>query len=134
MLRTALIGLVLVLLLRPVLLAEFNGNRPRSVVLLIDDTQSMTQADRRVSDHDHLRVAIAKDLIPPTSPITDSAPLAKLSAADLVDLPRMDLVKAVLKNPRLDLPASLRAKGPLHTFLFDHHLVSPEGDNLGNRA
>ena len=136
-LRTALIALVLVLLLRPVLLAEFHGYRQRSVVLLIDNTQSMTQADRRVSDRDHLRVAIAKDLVPPTSPIADLSPLEKLSASDLSDPTRLDLVKAVLNNPRLDLLASLRKKGPMHTFLFDQKLVGitlarPEDDWLAN--
>src|SRR5262245_8928617 len=47
-LRTAVVAMVLVLLLRPVLLAEFQGERSRSVVLLIDNTQSMQQQDRRV--------------------------------------------------------------------------------------
>src|SRR5262245_57975087 len=35
--RLSLVALVLVLLLRPVLLAEFTGERPRPVVVLLDD-------------------------------------------------------------------------------------------------
>src|SRR5262245_40935784 len=42
-LRVAALAVVLLLLLRPVLLAEFHGERPRGVVLLIDNTQSMKQ-------------------------------------------------------------------------------------------
>src|SRR5262245_13826033 len=41
-LRLLLLGLVLFLLLRPTLVAQFRGERPRSVVLLIDNSQSMT--------------------------------------------------------------------------------------------
>ena len=62
-LRIAIIGLVLVLLSRPVLIAEFHGERPRGVVLLIDDTQSMKQRDRRVSDADRIRAALAARLV-----------------------------------------------------------------------
>src|ERR1700738_3717888 len=36
-LRVALIGLLMFLLFRPVLLTEFEGQRPRSVVLLVDN-------------------------------------------------------------------------------------------------
>src|SRR5690242_13910678 len=57
-LRIAIVVLVLALLSRPVLIAEFHGERPRGVVLLLDDTESMKQRDRRVSPEDRLRVAI----------------------------------------------------------------------------
>jgi hypothetical protein len=61
LLRTALIGLVLAFLLRPVLLAEYVGQRPRAVVLLLDDSQSMSQRDRRVTDADKMRIAVARE-------------------------------------------------------------------------
>src|SRR6185437_8220071 len=70
-LRIALVALVLVLLVRPVLIAEFHGERPRGVVLLIDDTESMKQRDRRVSDADRMRVAIARGLLPATTALDD---------------------------------------------------------------
>ena len=59
-LRIAIVALVLLLLIRPVLIAEFHGERPRSVVLLIDDTESMKQRDRRVKDEDRMRVNLAR--------------------------------------------------------------------------
>src|SRR3954452_10217607 len=40
-LRCALLALLLFLILRPVLLAEFGGERPQGVALLIDNSQSM---------------------------------------------------------------------------------------------
>src|SRR5438105_1374931 len=70
-LRVALLALLLLLLFRPVLLAEFEGQRPRSIVLLLDNSQSMTQHDRRLTGADKLRVAIAKGLVPPATSVSD---------------------------------------------------------------
>src|SRR5262249_33082112 len=70
-LRIAIVALVLVLLSRPVLIAEFHGERPRGVVLLIDDTESMKQRDRRVVDADRMRAALALGLLPINTPLTD---------------------------------------------------------------
>src|SRR5262245_30972681 len=47
-LRLGLFGILLFLLSRPLLLAEFEGERPRGVVLLLDKSQSMTLQDRRL--------------------------------------------------------------------------------------
>lgn len=105
-LRIAIVALVLVLLVRPVLVAEFQGERPRAVVLLIDDTDSMTQADRRVSDADRMRAAVA------------------LSAGE-TNPTRAALVQAVLDNPELRLRDALNERGPLQEFLFDRKLRGP---------
>src|SRR5690349_14818802 len=67
-LRTALIALLVLMLLRPFLLAEFEGERAQPVVLLLDNSQSMKQQDRRLVQADRLRVAIAKGLLPPRTP------------------------------------------------------------------
>src|SRR5262245_53428496 len=42
LLRMAILGGVLFLLLRPLLIAEYRGQRPRGVVLLIDNSLSLT--------------------------------------------------------------------------------------------
>jgi hypothetical protein len=115
LLRTALVALVLVLLLRPVLLAEFAGSRPRPVVLLIDTSQSMSAVDRRVSDRDKERLALARGVAATTA---------------LPDASRIDVVKDVLRNDRLDLLARLGKIGPLQRFAFDRRLTSLEGDDL----
>jgi hypothetical protein len=123
-LRTAALALLLLLLLRPVLVAEFQGERPRPVALLIDNSQSMTQRDQRLSPQDRVRVAIAQDLLSPDTPIRESAVLRNLPAGAAVDPARADLVRAVLGNPRLRLLEGLSERGPLQAFLFGQRLRS----------
>ena len=124
-LRIAIVALVLVLLSRPVLIAEFHGERPRIVVLLIDDTDSMKQRDRRVSDEDRLRVAIARGLLPPGTPLTDVTLLSAIPPEELANPTRAELVEAVLANEKLNLHATLTEKGPLQQFQFDRKLRGP---------
>ena len=64
LIRTVVLGLLVWLLLRPVLLLEFNSERPKTVYFLLDNSQSMTQQDRRVTNRDRLRVAIAEGKMP----------------------------------------------------------------------
>src|SRR4051794_38363413 len=63
-LRGSLIAIVVLLLAKPVLSLVLQRERPRGVVVLLDNSQSMTLVDRRLSDADKLRVAIAKGLVP----------------------------------------------------------------------
>src|SRR5262245_10249026 len=62
-LRVSLIALPLFLVLRPGLVAEFHGERPRAVVLLLDDSKSMKLTDRRLTPEDRLRIGIAFNAI-----------------------------------------------------------------------
>src|SRR5260370_14534248 len=63
--RTAALATLLALLLRPVLVTEYRGERPRGIALLIDNSESMKQQDRRLAAPDRWRVAVAEDLAPP---------------------------------------------------------------------
>ena len=112
-LRIGLFAILLFLLCRPLLLAEFEGQRSRGVVFLLDNSQSMLQQDRRLAADDKARVAIALGKVPPAT---------KLPIAKLPDLPkdpsRAALVKGVLQNQDLRLLAGLREVGPLRTYLF----------------
>lgn len=121
-LRIALIALVLVLLSRPVLIAEFHGERPRGIVLMIDDTESMKQRDRRVTDADRMRVAVAKGLLPLDVVLDDVNRLSSISAEQLANPSREELVQAVLDNSELKLRETLADKAPLQEFLFDRKL------------
>ncbi len=109
LLRTTVFALLLALLLRPVLLAEFAGERPRPVVLLLDSSQSMGQIDRRVTEADKQRVALVRGIE---------------SYNDIPDLKKVDLVRAALTNPQLGLLQRLRQRGPLQPFSFDRRLQS----------
>lgn len=60
-LRLGLVALVLVLLLRPVLLAEFKGERPRPVVLVLDNSQSMKQPERQSGGRQ--RIDLVKEVL-----------------------------------------------------------------------
>ncbi|HTU22772.1 MAG TPA: VWA domain-containing protein, partial [Gemmataceae bacterium] len=121
-LRIALIALVLVLLSRPVLIAEFHGERPRGIVLLIDDTESMKQRDRRVSDADRMRVALARGLVPLDVALTDVNRLSAIPTEQLSNPSREEMVQMALSNQDLHLRDALAEKGPLQEFLFDRRL------------
>lgn len=120
-LRAALFGMVLLLLARPVLLAEFEGQRPRGVVVLLDNSQSMQLQDRRLGDADQWRVAIANGLVPLQTPLYDGK-MGEPPAATPKDPARADVVRAVLKHPELKLLQRLEALGPVRAYLFDSDL------------
>lgn len=129
-LRVAILALLLFLLARPMLLAEFEGQRPRGVVLLLDNSQSMSQQDRRLTEADKFRVALAKNLVPLTTKITDEQSLANLPAATPIDPARVDLVHWVFDHPGLKMLDGLRKHGPLRPYLFGQRLRGVQ-DNRG---
>ncbi|HEV3116076.1 MAG TPA: hypothetical protein VGY58_03430 [Gemmataceae bacterium] len=124
--RTAALAVLLLLLLRPVLVTEYRGERPRGVALLIDNSQSMKQQDRRLSPQDRLRVAIAEDLLAPDTTVSSTNVPAHTSS----DPDRAHLVRAVLANPRVHLIQDLQRKGPLRTYLFGQRLHSAFEQNV----
>src|ERR1019366_4171420 len=70
-LRCSLLLLLLFLIMRPMLLVEFKGERPQGVVLLVDNSQSMTLQDRRVKPADKARVAISLGKLPLQTKLDD---------------------------------------------------------------
>src|SRR5262245_27864892 len=74
LLRTAIFALLLFLLCRPVLLAEFTGKRPRDIVVLIDNSQSMQQHDRRLTSAAIARVGLALGAVSPGTAL-DKVPI-----------------------------------------------------------
>lgn len=119
-LRTALFALVLLMLMRPVLLATFAGEKPRGVVVLVDASQSMTLADRRVSASDWQRVALVRGL-------EDAAKAERLGPVS-----RAQLVVDALSNEKLNLLERLRGKGPLTVLLFDRKPTPAPDDWLNS--
>lgn len=125
--RTLLIAFALFLLTRPLLVAEFEGEKPRDVVVLLDRSQSMSQRDRRVSPRDRLRIALAANTLPLTASIDDNT--LTVPADTPTDPSRADVVRMILRHPELKLRESLATKGPLRTYTFGRGLNST-GDNL----
>jgi hypothetical protein len=95
-LRCALILLLLLLIFRPLLLSEFEGQRPRPVALMLDNSQSMKQQDRRLSSADKLRVALARDLLPPDTKMPKADEPVPIPPRTPKDPARGDLVRDVL--------------------------------------
>jgi hypothetical protein len=124
-LRITLIALVLVLLIRPVLIAELHGERPRGVAVLIDNTQSMRQRDRRITPADRARAAIARGLLPADASFKDAELLAAATAGLRGDPTRAEMVRDVMARREWRLFDRLGERGPVQTLLFDRRLRSP---------
>jgi uncharacterized membrane protein len=126
LLRTGLFAILLFLLCRPLLLAEFEGDRPRGVVVTLDNSQSLSQHDRRLTADDKARVAIALGKVSPETPLKQAATTAGLPK----DPSRHELVKAVLKSGEFQLLSRLQRVGPLRSYVFGANLrgVQEEGD------
>jgi len=75
-LRSILLGLLLLLLVRPVLLITLEETIRRPLLVLLDTTQSMGLADRRSNPDDLARAAIATGLIDPAGGLKQAAPPA----------------------------------------------------------
>ncbi|MGF1578815.1 MAG: hypothetical protein ACFCD0_05585 [Gemmataceae bacterium] len=130
--RSAIFAFLLVLICRPYLLVEFGGERPRSIALMVDNTQSMDLKDYRTSPNDQVRVAIAKKLVPLDTKVDDEDALSKLSNGEikkLKEVARMDIVTDVFRHPELDLLDSLNNRGPLEPYLFG---ASPQAVTLSD--
>jgi hypothetical protein len=121
-LRTAVLALILLMLLRPVLVAVFKGERSRPIALLLDSSHSMNQKDKRLSVSDRFRVAVATGLLPADTTISDAASLTDLPDDTPIDPSRIDLVKAVLSDKKRDLVARLQEHGPVRPFFFGNRL------------
>jgi hypothetical protein len=119
-LRTAFVVGALLLICRPVLQAEFHGQRPREIMLLIDNTQSMNQRDRRLAQADLFRVALAEGLIPANSQVDGVEGTTEPPQGTSRDPARADLVRAVMQNKQLHLVDDLQKRGPLVPQLFGH--------------
>ncbi len=119
LIRAGVVGLVLFLLLRPVLVAESRGERPRGVALLLDNSLSMTQRDQRLSAADRLRVAIAENLAAPGTAVADGG---EVPPGTSENPSRAALVQAVLANPRLRILEGLERFGPLRVYFFGQRL------------
>jgi hypothetical protein len=122
LLRTTGLAFLVFLLLRPVLVVEYAGTQERHPVLVVDNSLSMTQRDKRLSPIDQLRVAIAEDVARPDALVADPALLHNLPGSLATYPDRAHLVRRVLANPRLALLDGLTQKGLVRGYLFGQRL------------
>ena len=116
--RILILASILFLALRPTIVNDNQREKPRSVFLLLDNSESMTLRDPRPAVLDRFRAAIALGQIAPDSPLP-----AQPSSGDIPELPdpppsRLELLHGVLKNPRLDLMTELGDIGPVQVATF----------------
>lgn len=115
--RTAIVVVIAFLLMRPVWVAEEKRDKVRPVAVLIDVSASMDNADPRPSLEDQGRAAIAFGLVDPDKGL----PTETLSAAHEKQLERpkrIEVARAALTNPKLDLLKNLSKVGPLEVYTF----------------
>jgi uncharacterized membrane protein len=120
-LRIGLLGLLLALALKPVLVAEFAGERPRGVVVLIDNSQSMNQEDRRITPRDKLRALQALGKAPLDATL-ESPEWASAARESSENPSRAAIVRGVLGHSSLNLVGSLERFGPLRQYLCGQRL------------
>lgn len=99
-LRSLLIAMILLLLMRPTLLLTVEGTIRRSLLVLIDASASMQIKDLRQDPADIKRAAIAKGELNPKGGLKQGLPD---NAASFSNMTRADVVKAMLTNGRLQL-------------------------------
>jgi hypothetical protein len=126
--RGLLLVSILFLALRPTVVRQGIENRRRPVVLLVDESQSMRTLDTRSNAAERFRVAVALDLAPhdkplPPSDSADPGPIAGLPEK----ISRTDLVRAVLKHPKLNLLSAFATLGPLQPAGFGGRRVAKDG-------
>ncbi len=113
-LRGAALSLLVLLVARPAMIAEGHGLRPRGVALLIDNSASLKQTDRRVTPIDLLRVAIAKGEAPANTDVNDW----RTTSNDAAQTTRLQMIRAVLLNPSVGLGAAFRQTDTFRAYVF----------------
>ena len=121
-LRLALLGLIVLLLLRPVLALELEATLRSTVLLLVDASKSMNLRDQRLDEADLKRAEIGMGAMEGLS-----QPLDPAHAAEAKNISRADLVKAVLQNPRLRLLENLKKEFTVETSLFGQTVTPADG-------
>jgi hypothetical protein len=112
-LRVTLLGLILVLLLRPVLALDIQEKIRRTLLLLVDSSRSMNIRDRRTDAIDQKRAEIGLGAI---NNISEPLNTDRLSEASRIS--RAHLAKAVLENSKLGLLDDIKRESNVETFLF----------------
>lgn len=112
-LRLAILSGILFLALRPTIVRQGIERRPRSIALLVDESQSMRTADPRTTAAERWRVGIVRNLVPHDQPIPEGESADGGPVAGLDRLSRTELARLALAHPQLKLLDELARRGPL---------------------
>ena len=119
-LRCLLLGLILVLLVKPILLVTVEEGIHRPLLVLLDQTQSMGLVDHRIGD-DLVRGAIAKGVADPAGGLKQSVPSGQTE--DVQAISRQKLLEVLAANEKLKLWSRLYDRADLHFFGFGRKLT-----------
>jgi uncharacterized membrane protein len=119
-LRGLLLMLLLLILARPVLRVTVEGSVRRSMQIMVDLSQSMSIPDMRTSEADLKRATIARDILDPALGLDQSLDASR--AAPVSQLSRMEVIRASLANPRMNLLQRLRDSFEMQSFTFGDQL------------
>jgi hypothetical protein len=125
-LRVATFLILALLICRPTLEATLRTQRPRPIVLLIDNSLSMSLQDPRPTAADKLRMAMLTGLLPISQGIAPDASLSHVPEKTPETLSRAEIVRLVLAHPELKLLEKLAAKGPVQVKLFGAGVTSSQ--------
>ncbi|MGF1450328.1 MAG: hypothetical protein ACFB20_13045 [Opitutales bacterium] len=117
-LRIAVIAYVLALLQQPLLTLYVEDAIRRLLVIGVDNSSSLKIEDKRTTQ-DALRVALALDAIDPTRGLSQNV---TGSTDRFNSVSRLEVVRAVLSNERMDLLPRLEEKFDLAFFSFGERL------------
>ena len=120
-LRMLFFALLLLLLLRPVIAFTVESAIRRSLLTLVDASGSMKIQDPRFDPSDLKRSAIAKGLLDPRKGLEQ--PLDPAMAAEVKLLPRVEVMRSMLKNEKLGLWPALQKDLDLGAFFFGQTLT-----------
>src|SRR5947209_12365468 len=127
--RLGIVTAVVFLLLRPAWVSEDRGTRPRPVAVLIDVSQSMDEADPRPNFLDRWRAAVAFDQAP-----ADKTPDPSMTSMIGPNAParpkRIEVARAALASPKLDLFNRLKRTGLLEVSTFGAHRKGQDPNDL----
>ncbi len=130
-LRSLLLAMIILMLMRPVLLLTVEGTIRRSLLVLIDASASMQIKDLRQDKADLVRAAIAKGAIDPAGGLDQTLP-ADTSSFD--QLSRSDVLKAMLTNDRLQLLSKLSKTYDVVPYMFGQSMEAVSGTGTPGAA
>lgn len=120
-LRMVIIALFLVLLVKPVIHLTINQPVRQSLLVLLDNSQSMLLNDRRSTPEDLKRAALAAGLIDPGKGLNQDLPPG--AGAERLNGNRWDLLQKLAANGKLNLWPRLQEKSDLTFFKFGRDAI-----------
>lgn len=122
--RAAAVAIVVLLIFRPALAVEMKTRLPRTLLVLLDTSESMARRDQRTRTEDIKEAALALGKV---SYAQTPETLGDGVRADSAAVSRMELAKAVLGNAELKLLERLGKEYELRFFRFGESLQPAGG-------